>query len=197
MEFIRLVDNVVATHHKVSGMNFIPGGYMIAATVWEASAEAESQLVASGAVESETEPPSLADDKIFCDTQDDEDLPPSPVDEDLPPLPADEDLPPSHPNEVHIGSPHQDAGRPPAQETQVELDIELPLARDPQTLKLDIRKPPLSKELIQRMNEIIRAPQSTSKGVCLKKKKVPSSPPTPTQEDHPEDELSPPRKLRS
>ena len=60
-------------------------------------------------------------------------------------------------------------------------DDELPPARDPQTLKLDIWIPPPSEELIQRVTEIIRAPQSTSKGVRMKKKKVaPSSPPAPT-----------------
>ena len=66
-------------------------------------------------------------------------------------------------------------------------------------LKLDIWIPPPSKELIQRVAEILQASQSTSKGVtCPKKKKVVvSSPPAPTQEDHPKDELSPPHKLRS
>ena len=76
-------------------------------------------------------------------------------------------------------------------------DVESPSARDPHTLQLDIRKPPPSEELIQRVSEIIRAPQSTSKGVHPKKKKVPSSAPAPMQEEHPEDELSPLRKLRS
>ena len=76
------------------------------------------------------------------------------------------------------------------------LDIETP-ARDLHTLELDIRKPPPSEELIQRVSEIMKAPQSTSKGVRPKEKKVPSCPPAPTQEDHPEDELLPPCKLRS
>ena len=71
-------------------------------------------------------------------------------------------------------------------------DIESPPATDPQTLKLDIQKPPLSEELIQRVAEILQAPQSTSKGGPRPKKKVVvSSLPAPTQEDHPEDELSP------
>ena len=51
-EFVRHVDDIVAAHHKVSGMNFIPGGYMILAAVWEACAKAESQLIASGATKS-------------------------------------------------------------------------------------------------------------------------------------------------
>ena len=77
-------------------------------------------------------------------------------------------------------------------------DVESPLAWDPQTLKLDIRIPLPSEELIQRVAEILKAPQSTSKGVRPKKKEVAvSSPLAPTQEDHPEDELSPPHELRS
>ena len=71
-------------------------------------------------------------------------------------------------------------------------NVESPLARDPETLKLDIQKPPPIEELIQWVSEIMRTPQSTSKVVRPKKKKVPSSPPAPTREDHPEDELSPP-----
>ena len=77
-------------------------------------------------------------------------------------------------------------------------DAESPPARDPQTLKLDIRIPPPSEELIQRVAEILKVPQSTSKGVRSKKKKVAlSSPPAPTQEDQPENELSPPHELRT
>ena len=78
-------------------------------------------------------------------------------------------------------------------------DPESPLATDPQTLKLDIRKPPPSEELIQRGAEILQAPQPTSKGGPRpKKKKVAvSSPLAPTQEDHLEDELSPPQEQRS
>ena len=188
MEFVCHADDVVAAHHSVSGMNFIPGGYTIPATIREARAEAESQLVANGAVESEIEPPSPANENEFLDTQDDK---------DLPPLPTDVDLPPSRPDEVHIGSPCQDAGRPPAQDIQAELDVESPHARDPQTLKLDIRKPPPSKELIQRVSEIMRVPQSTSKGDRRKKKKVPSSVLAPMQLDHPKDDLLSLCELRS
>ena len=78
-------------------------------------------------------------------------------------------------------------------------DPESPPATDPQTLKLDIWKPPPSGELIQRVAEILQAPQPTSKGGPRPKKKkvVVSSPPAPTQEDHPENELSPLQEHRS
>ena len=125
------------------------------AVVWEARTEAESQVLASGAGEINIEPPSPAYNDDFRDAQH-VDLPPSPTKEDLPPLPAeqdllssseDEDRPPSpvdddflrtRPNEVQNLSPHQNAGRPPAQDTPAVQNDESPPARDPQTLKLDI-----------------------------------------------------------
>ena len=44
--------------HRVSGMNFIPGGYAILAAVQDARAEAESQLIASALAETDTQLPS-------------------------------------------------------------------------------------------------------------------------------------------
>ena len=127
-----------------------------------------------------------------------EDLSSSSEDEDCPPSTGDDDLLPTHPDEVYNLSPQQDEGRPPTQETPAVRDAESPPARDPQTLKLDIRIPPPSEEVIQKVAEILKAPQSTSKGVRPEKKKVAlSSPRAPTQEDHSEDELSPLRELRS
>ena len=133
VEFVCHVDDIVAAHHKVTRMNFIPGDYKMPAVVLEARVEAESQLVASGAGEIKTEPPSPTyDDEFhnaqhddeFRDTQHDDDLPPSPAEEDLPPSPAeqdllsssededrppspaDDDLPPTRPYEVHNLSLH-------------------------------------------------------------------------------------------
>ena len=158
VEFVRHVDNVVAAHHRVMEMNFIPGGYTMPAAVWKARSKAKSQIVASRAAESGTEPPSPADKDKFRDAQDDEDLPPSPEDEDLPPSPTDEDLPPlpveedlppscaeedlppTRLDEDNNLSPHQDAGRPLAQETHVVPTIESPPTRDPKMLKLDIQR---------------------------------------------------------
>ena len=47
-------NDVLAAHHGVSGMNFIPGGCMILAKVQDAWAKDESQYIASGAVENKT-----------------------------------------------------------------------------------------------------------------------------------------------
>ena len=208
--------DILGAHQRVARMNFIPGGYKMPAAVQEARTEAESQLLASGQGELNTEPPSPAYDDDFRDVEHVK-LPPSPAEEDEPPLLAHEDPPspsghedrpplgrddevhPARPDLVHNVSPHQDEGRPPVQETPAVQGAESPPATNPQTLKMDIRKPPPSKELIQRVAEILQAPQSTSKGGPHPKKKkvVVSSPPAPTQKDHPEDELSPPQELRS
>ena len=211
VEFVRHVEDIVGAHQRVAGMNFIPGGYKMPAAVREARVEAESQLLASGEGDIETELPSPTYDVDFRDAEHVE-LPPSPAKEDEPLLSAHEnppstsaheDRPPSPregdllsalPDSVWNVSPHQDEGCPPVQETPAVRDVESPLALDPQTLKLDIRKPPPSKELIQRVAEILQAPQFTSKGGPRPKKKkvVVSSPLAPTPDDHPEDELSPP-----
>ena len=216
VEFVRHAEDILGAHQRVAEMNFILGGYKMPATIQEARAEAESQLLANGQGELDTEPPSPTYDDEFHDAEHVE-LPPSPAEEDEPPLPAHEDPPspsthedrppsprddevlPTRPDSVQNVSPHQDEGRPPVQETPTVRDAESPPAMDPQTLKLDIRKPPPSEELIQRVAEILQAPQSTSKGGPRPKKKkvVVSSPPAPTQEDHPEDELLPPQEVRS
>ena len=216
VEFVRHAEDILGAHQRVARMNFIPGDYKMPTTVWEARVEPESQFVVSGVGDIDMVPPSPTYDDDFRDAEHVE-LPPSPAEEDQPPLPADEypssssehedrppsarddDLLPACPDSVHNVSPHEDEGRPPAQETTTMRDVDSPPMTDPQTLKLDIRKPPPSEELIQRVAKILKAPLSTSKGVARPKKKkvVVSSPLAPTQEDHPEDELSPPHELRS
>ena len=127
---MRHAEDILGAHQRVVGMNFIPGGYKMPATVREARAEAESQLLVSGQGELDTEPPSPTYDDDFRDAEHVE-LPPSPAEEDEPPLPAHEDppspsahedRPPSPrddevlstcPDSVHNLSPHQDEGRPP------------------------------------------------------------------------------------
>ena len=216
VEFVGHVDDIVDAHQRVIGMNFIPGGCKMLTAIREARVEAESQLLVSGAGDIDTKPPAPAYDDDFCDAEHVE-LPPSPAEEDYPLLPTKQDLssssededhcPPSRTDddllptcldEVHDLSPHHDAGRLLAQETPAMRDAESPPAMDPQTLKLDIHIPPPSEEVIQRVTEILKAPQSTSKEVRPKKKMVAlSSLPAPMQEDHLGDELSPPCELRS
>ena len=60
LEIVRSDEDVHAAHHRVSGMNFIPGGYAVPPSVREQRAEAESQLVVSTAPETDTQPLSPA-----------------------------------------------------------------------------------------------------------------------------------------
>ena len=80
-----------SAHHRVSGMNFIPGGYAIPAVVQEARAEAESQLVVSAPAEIDTQPPSPVPDNDPTEDDDDEDKPSTPCEDvilDSPAIPA-------------------------------------------------------------------------------------------------------------
>ena len=54
LEIVRSKEDVLAAHHKVSGMNFIPGGYAIPAVVREARAQVESQLIVNAPAETDT-----------------------------------------------------------------------------------------------------------------------------------------------
>ena len=188
VEFVRAAEDIVGAHQRVARMNFIPGGYKMPIVVREAHAEAESQLLASGEGDIETEPPSPTYDVDFRDVEN-VPLPPSPAEEEEPPLPEHEDEPstlahedrppspreddllPARPNSVRNVSPHQDEGRPPVQETSEVRDPESPPTTDPQMLKLDIQKPSHSEELIQRVAKILQAPQPTSKGGPRHRKK--------------------------
>ena len=50
---------MLAAHHRVLGMNFIPGGYAVSAIVQDARAEAERQLIVSAPTNTDTQLPSL------------------------------------------------------------------------------------------------------------------------------------------
>ena len=64
---------MLAAHHRVSGMNFIPDGYAVPAAVQDARAEAESQFFASALAEMDTHLPSPNFDiKFGKDEQDEE-----------------------------------------------------------------------------------------------------------------------------
>ena len=73
LEIVRSEEDVHAAHHRVSGMNFIPGGYVVPPLVREHRAEAESQLVVSTAPKTNTQPPSPAPDNDPKDDNDDDD----------------------------------------------------------------------------------------------------------------------------
>ena len=107
VEIVCHAEDIVGAHQRVAGMNFIPGGYKMPAAVREARAEAESQLLASGEGDIETEPPSPTYNVDFRDAEHVK-LPPSPAKEDEPPMPAHE-VPPSTPaHEDRPPSPRED-----------------------------------------------------------------------------------------
>ena len=93
LEIVRSEEDVHAAHHRVLGMDFIPGGYAVPPLVREPRAEAESQLVVSTTLEMDTQPPSPApENDPRDDNDDDDDIEPSTNREDVirtpPPIPA-------------------------------------------------------------------------------------------------------------
>ena len=73
LEIVRSKEDVHSAHYRVSGMNFIPGGYVVPAAVREAHVEAESQLVVSAPAETDMQPPSPVLDNDPREDDDDED----------------------------------------------------------------------------------------------------------------------------
>ena len=49
---------MLAAHHRVSGMNFIPGGHVIPPSIRDVRDEIESQLIEGAPVETDMQPPS-------------------------------------------------------------------------------------------------------------------------------------------
>ena len=66
---------MLAAHYRVSGMNFIPGGYVVLAVVREARIEAKNQLIVSAPAETDKQPPSLVADIDLQEDDNDEDKP--------------------------------------------------------------------------------------------------------------------------
>ena len=89
VEIVRSKEDVHAAHHRVSGMNFIPGGYAVLALVQEPHVEAESQLVVSAQAETDTQPPSLVPHNDPREDDDDE-AEPSTLPEDEPSTPFED-----------------------------------------------------------------------------------------------------------
>ena len=117
---------MLAAHHRVSGMNFIPSGYVIPAAVRDARAEAKSQFIASTLAEMDTQPPSPNVDIDFREDEQD-------VDDSSTPL---EDV-----------NPDQQAMPLPQLQTPSALNPGNLTLRKSKSLQVNIQDPP-SKELI-------------------------------------------------
>ena len=54
LEIVCSQEDVLAAHHRVSGMNFIPDGHVVLALVRDACGEVESQLIEGAPAETDT-----------------------------------------------------------------------------------------------------------------------------------------------
>ena len=121
---------MLAAHYRVSGMNFIPGGYAVPGAVQDAQVEAESQLIASASVNTDMQPPSPNLDNKWHDNNEDEEEPSTP------------------PKDVYLGNPDQSAMCPPQLQTLSKSNpITLPV-RKSKSLQVYTQKPPPSEEVV-------------------------------------------------
>ena len=169
LEIVRSDEDVHAAHHRVLGMNFIPGGYVVPPSVREQCAEAESQLIVSTAPETDTQPPSPAPDNDAGDDNDDDDKPSTPREDVIrtpPPIPVPQ------------------LSTPPASR------LANVFTRKSKSLQVNIREPP-SEELIQRVVDVFNAALPASLIGSASQRRLSLSPSAPTQEDLPQQELLP------
>ena len=73
LEVVRSQEDVLAAHHRVSGMNFIPGGHVIPPSIRDARSEVESQLVEGAPVKMDMQPPSPNSINKTQEEEDDDD----------------------------------------------------------------------------------------------------------------------------
>ena len=66
---------MLAAHHRVSGMDFIPGGHVVPASVRDARSEVESQLIEGAPAETDMQPPSPNPNNKIQEDKDDKDEP--------------------------------------------------------------------------------------------------------------------------
>ena len=169
LEIVRSNEDVHAAHQRVSGMNFIPGGYAVSSSVREQRAEAESQLVVSTAPETDTQPPSPAPDNDAGDDNDDNDEPSTPREDVIQtpsPIPA------------------------PQLQTPLASRPANVFTRKSKSLQVNIREPP-SEELVQCVVDVFNTVLLASLIGSASQRRLSLSPSAPTQEDLPQQELSP------
>ena len=164
LEIVRSNEDVHAAHHRVLGMNFIPGGYAVPPSVREQRDEAESQLVVSTAPETDMYPPSPAPDNDARDDNDDDNEPSTPREDVIqtpPPIPAPQlQTPP--------------ASRP--------ANV---FTRKSKSLQVNIREPP-SEKLVQHVVDVFNAALPASLIGSASQRRPSLSPSAPTQEDLPQ-----------
>ena len=161
-------------------MNFIPGGHVIPPWIRDPRGEVESQLIEGAPVETETQPPSP---NAINDTQEEED--------------DDDDDDPSTPPVIVIqSSPERLPLPPPELRTPPASNPANTYLRKSKKLQVNIHQPP-SDELIRRVAEALNSPLPSSPTASLSQRTGSLSPSAPTQEDLPQEELSPPCERRT
>ena len=158
-------------------MNFIPDRHVIPASIRDAWGEVKSQLVEGAPAETDMQPPSPNPINEIQEEEDDEDEP-------------------STPREIVISSSLDRRSLPPPQ-------LQTPPASNPtnmyfrksKSLQVNIQEPP-SQELVRRIAEALGTPLPSSPGASPIQRRGTISPSAPTQEDLPQEELSPPREPR-
>ena len=171
---------MLAAHQRVSGMNFIPGSHVIPALIRDARGEVKSQLVEGAPTETDTQPPSP---NPINETQEEED------DDDI-----DE---PSTPKKTLISSSPDWRPLPPPQLQTTPASIPASTySRKSKSLQVNIQEPP-SEELVRCVAEALATPLPSSPGAFPILRREIVSPSSPTQEDLPQGELSPPRERRT
>ena len=125
---------MLVAHHRVLGMNFIPGGHVVPASVRDARGEVESQLIEGAPTEMDTQPPSPNPNNEIQEDKDDKDEPSTPRVNVIP------------------SSPDQRAMPPPQLQTPSALNPASTYSRKSKSLQVNIQEPP-SDELVRRVIE--------------------------------------------
>ena len=154
-------------------MNFIPGGHVIPASIRDAWGEVESQLVEGAPDEMDTQPPF-----------------PNPINETHEEDDNDDDEPSTPKVIVISSSPDRRYMPPPQLQTPPASNPANTYSRKSKSLQVNIQEL-LSDELIRRMAEALGTPLPSSPGASSTQRRGTVSPSAPTQEDLPQEELSP------
>ena len=171
---------MLVAHERVSGMNFIPGGQVIPASIRDARGEVESQLIEGAPAETDTQP-----------------LSPNPINETQEEEDDNDDDEPSTPKVIAISSsPDRRPLPPPQLRTTPASNSAITYSRKSKSLQVNIQEP-LSEELIRRVAEALGTPLPSSPVSSPTQRRGTVSPSAPTQEDLPQEELSPPLERRT
>ena len=153
---------------------------MIPPSIRDAWGEVESQLIEGAPIETDMQPPSP---NLIHDTQEEEDD-------------DDDDEPSTPPVIVISGSPERPPLPPPQLRTPLASNPPNTYFRKSKSLQVNIHQPP-SNELIRRVAEALNSPLPSSPRASPTQRTGSLSLTAPTQEDLPQEELSPPRERRT